>query len=143
MSRPIRIVLVTLGLCAAGGVFGALAAAAAFLLAVVAIGKLPELSYDPQVLAWVAAVGAVFGGVLLPATGWLLLRRVPLGLAVLGTVAGTVLGGAAGGVVGWLMPDDRYFLAVPVLGALVGFLCAALLLRLRASAPRMPRGAAV
>ena len=135
MERPVRIVLVTLGLCLAGAVFGALAAVVAFALASGLTGGFDVVFYA-DVLAFVAAVGAVFGGVLLPVTCWVLLRRVPLGLAVMGTVAGTVLGGA----LGWMLLPDS--IIHPVLGAVAGFFCAALLLRLRASAPRAPRGAA-
>ena len=92
MSRTLRIVAVTAGLLAAGAVAGALAADAALLLASAVEGSGLALN-DWEPLLFVASVGALFGGVLLPVTAWLFLRRVPLGLALLGTVVGTIAGG--------------------------------------------------
>jgi len=122
---------VTVGLLVAGAVAGALAADAALLIAVGLSER--ALGIPRDTLGFVAAVGALFGGVLLPITAWLFLRRVPLGLALLGTVIGTVIGGSLGWVVG--IGGDA--IRAGVAGAFAGFACAALLLRLRASAPRV------
>jgi hypothetical protein len=132
MSRALRIFAVTAGLLAAGAVAGALAAAAALAIALTVSG-------DPvgqEMLSIVAMIGALFGGVLLPATAWIFLRRVPLGLALLGTLVGTIVGGSAG----WILMSGHDPIRGGLGGAFAGFAGAALLLRLRASAPaRVPR----
>jgi len=130
VTRPARIVLVALGLAAAGAAFGALAGAVGLALAVL-------VAEGPRGLGWLepfavaAAFGAVLGVGLGPAAGWLLLRRVPLGVAVLGTLAGAVAGGAGS----WLL-RGAWLVGGPVGGAAAGFLAAAVALRLRYAAPR-------
>src|SRR4051812_9754400 len=71
---------------------GPLGGVAALALA----GLLTGTPLMADMLMFAAMVGALFGGVLLPLTAWLFLRRVPLGLAVLGTAVGTIVGGVAG-----------------------------------------------
>jgi hypothetical protein len=132
MNRTTRIVAVTVGLLAAGAVAGAVAADAALFLASALDGGGVALN-DWEPLLVVAAIGALFGGVLLPITAWLFLRRVPLGLALLGTVVGTIVGGA----LGWIVRLGSNEIQGGVMGAFAGFAVAALLLRLRASAPRV------
>jgi hypothetical protein len=134
MNRSTRIVAVTAGLLVAGAVAGALAADAALLIAVATTDGFGPMPADA--LAFVAALGALFGGVLLPITAWLFLRRVPLGLALLGTVLGTI----AGGALGWIAQLGTNQITGGILGAVIGFACAALLLRRFASAPRVRRG---
>jgi len=132
MSRALRIFAVTVGLLASGAVAGALAAAAALMIALAASGDGVRLSQmDGEIFATVAMIGALFGGVLLPATAWIFLRRVPLGLAVLGTLVGTILGGS----LGWVVMYGHGEIRGGLVGAFTGFAGAALLLRLRASAP--------
>lgn len=132
-SSPARVVGVTAALLVCGALLGALAAVVgawlAFRLTVV-----PLYSLAAYIVA--AGVGAVLGGVLLPAACWLLLRRVPLGLALLGTLLGTVAGGVAGSVFAWRLGYDTILVVAPVGGAVLGFLQSATLLRLRFSAPR-------
>ncbi|HEX9940297.1 MAG TPA: hypothetical protein VGB15_24395 [Longimicrobium sp.] len=130
-KSPARILGVTAALLACGAVFGALAAVVAAVLAF-NITEGPPFSLYAQTYVFVAVVGAVLGGVLLPAACWLLLRRVPLGLAFLGTVLGTVMGA----VPGWVLGHDMKLMLGPVGGAVLGFLLATILLRLRFSAPR-------
>ena len=136
MTRPARIVLVALGLAAAGAAFGALAGSVGLALAVL-------VAEGPRGLGWLepfavaAAFGAVLGVGLGPAAGWLLLRRVPLGVAVLGTLAGAVAGGAGS----WLL-RGAWLVGGPVGGAAAGFLAAAVALRLRYAAPSRPRALA-
>ncbi|HEX5726683.1 MAG TPA: hypothetical protein VFX98_14505 [Longimicrobiaceae bacterium] len=137
MNQPVRIALVTAGLMVGGAVFGALAAVIALAVALLATGGTRDLFVD-DAFALAAFVGALFGGILLPCTGWVLLRQVPLGLTVVGTVAGTV----AGGALGWMLPLGSNEINRAIWGALAGFFAAALLLRLVASAPRVPRKAA-
>jgi hypothetical protein len=126
MSRATRIATVTLGLAAAGAAFGALASTIVFYLAV-ALTSGPRVAFQTAPSLPVALLGAVLGLGAAPAAVLLLLRRVPLGLAVVGSVAGTVVGGAAG----WVIHPVG-----PLLGALLGFVAAVVLLRMRASVPR-------
>jgi uncharacterized membrane protein len=133
MNRNLRIAAVTAGLLVAGAVAGFIAADVAFLIAVAFENPGPELiTLEP--LLFVGSLGALLGGVLLPITAWLFLRRVPLGLAVLGTLLGTVVGGA----LGWILSSAPYQIQGGLGGAFAGFALSALLLRLRASAPRIP-----
>jgi hypothetical protein len=138
MNRTLRIVAVTAGLLGAGAVAGALAAVAAVVIALAVSGQgIGMDGVGGEMLAVVAMLGALFGGVLLPATAWLFLRRVPLGLAVLGTLLGTIVGG----VLGWVVRMGPNEIQGGLVGAFAGFAGAALLLRLRASAPRVRRSA--
>lgn len=87
-------------------------------------------------LAFAAAFGAVCGAVAAPAGGWLLLRRVPLGRAMGWTVIGTVFGA----VLLWVLPLGYNRIERGILGALAGFLAAALALRWTTRhAPRTPQ----
>jgi hypothetical protein len=131
MSRSLRIAAVTAGLLVAGAVAGAVAADVALLIALAVGGTPVALNHVGEPLLFVGAVGALFGGVLLPVTAWIFLRRVPLGLALLGTLLGTILGGVGG----WVLSRAGDPVQGGVVGAVIGFALAALLLRLRASAP--------
>lgn len=132
MNRTLRIFAVTVGLLAAGAVAGALASVAALAIGMWLSGdSVGATTLDREILAVVAMLGGLFGGVLLPATAWVFLRRVPLGLAVLGTLIGTTVGG----IVGWVIRPEQ--IQGGLVGAFVGYAGAALLLRLRASAPRV------
>src|SRR5688572_6079865 len=84
-KSPARVLGVTAALLACGAVFGALAAVVAAAVAF-NITDGPPFSLYAEIYVIAAVVGAAMGGVLLPAACWLLLRRVPLGLAFLGTV---------------------------------------------------------
>src|SRR4029079_11212845 len=134
MSRPLRIAAVTAGLLASGALAGAIAAVVALFVAATLTGEPVSLRHG-EALGFVATVVAVFGGVLLPVTAWIFLRRVPIGLALLGTILGTI----AGGVLGWILNSPQDPVIGGFYGALVGFVAAALLLRLRASAPARQR----
>ncbi|HEV7589035.1 MAG TPA: hypothetical protein VGO40_13035 [Longimicrobium sp.] len=134
MNRTLRIFAVTAGLLAAGAVAGALAAAGALLIGLWVSGERVGGS-GTEMFGFAAMVGAFFGGLLLPATAWIFLRRVPLGLAVLGTLLGTIVGGA----LGWVIRMGPNEIQGGLVGAFAGFAAAALLLRLRASAPRVRR----
>jgi hypothetical protein len=132
MNRTGRILAVTLGLMAGGALFGAIAAVVALMIGVAATDHVGSVM-NAELLELVAGVGAVFGGVLFPTAGFVVLRRVPLWLALLGTLVGAV----AGGVGGWMLPGhdiDQVYHAI--IGALVGFLCATLALRVTAGRVR-------
>jgi hypothetical protein len=124
VTNVVRILAVTAGLAVAGAVLGAVASVIAFLLAT-AITEGPSLQLHLDVLAFVAAFGAVCGIIAAPAGGWLLLRHVPLGKAILWSVMGTVVGG----VVAWTASVGHDQIGIAVLGAVLGFLVAALLVR--------------
>ncbi|HET7462230.1 MAG TPA: hypothetical protein VFJ82_13320 [Longimicrobium sp.] len=130
-------------LLASGAAFGALAAVVAAWIGFAITGQAFVL-YHHSLLPLVALVGGVLGAPLLPAAMWLLLRRVPLGVALAGTFAAAVLGGIAG----WVLPgtpDDVWWGSAPllslqsthgVLGGLVGFCLAAVMLRVKFSSRR-------
>lgn len=120
--RAKRIALVTAGLMAAGGIFGGIAGAVLTFLLGLPDGwtGLPAWEY----LVVGGALGGLFGAVLGPLGAWLLMRDVPLGLAVGGTTLGTVLGGAA--AVAWNAPGALVY------GPVAGFALAALALRVHA-----------
>lgn len=132
MNRTGRILAVTAGLIAGGALFGALAAVVALMIGVAATDHLRDVM-NAELLELVAGVGAVFGGVLFPTAGFVVLRRVPLGLALLGTLVGAV----AGGVTGWMLRgQDIMQVYHAIIGALIGFLAATIALRLTAGRVR-------
>ena len=74
-----------------------------------------EWSIDiPFGMVFGGTFGAIVGGLGAPTLGWLLLRRVPLGRAILWTTLGTIAGTLLG-----ILAADR-----PVTGALAGFVLA-------------------
>jgi hypothetical protein len=75
--------------------------------------------YIVEAYALAAAVGGVLGGVLVPVSAWMLLRRVPFGLVF----AGASLGTAAGGTLGLLLSGLDPLMAVA--GAVGGYLLSA------------------
>lgn len=132
MARASRVLAVTAGLVAAGAGAGALAGAAvAGLIATVLAG--PGAALDPDSLGFGATFGAVLGAGLLPVAGWLLMRRVPLGRALLGTAAGAV----GGGLIGWFVPVGPNVLARTLVAGVAGFLVAVFALRRSAAAARV------
>jgi hypothetical protein len=128
MSKRSRIVAVTAAVSAVGAVTGALCAMAALLISV----PIRTGGHVPGAGAFLGAagLGAKLGAVGAPLAGWLLLRRVPLGRALGWTSAGTVLGA----VLLWGVPG-----AGPIIGAVLGALTAAIVLRVRhPTHPRLP-----
>jgi hypothetical protein len=92
---PTRVVVVTFGLMGLGAVAGALAGA----LAVTAwLGITEGVKAGFDLAAWAAAglVGGALGALLLPATGFTMLRYVPLGRVLSHTILATALGGVLG-----------------------------------------------
>ena len=124
MNRIGRILAVTAGLIVGGALAGALAAVVALGIAIALTPSLHVGGGVGAALENAALVGAVFGGVLFPVAGFVVLRRVPLGLALLGTLLGTI----AGAVIGWFVPPVPIEHAIN--GALIGFVISTLLLRL-------------
>lgn len=127
-ADPRRVAGVTLGLAAAGAVAGA-AVGTAMTLVTGGFASAPSVA---GVLLNAAAVGAASGAVLFPVGAWILMRRVPVGRALLGTLVPSALGAAlALGFFGLTAP-------VGILGAVIGFGAAALTLRRAARAHVLP-----
>ncbi|HEY7769307.1 hypothetical protein [Longimicrobium sp.] len=123
-SRPVRILILTAALALTGGMVGAVLGA---IVSILALGPV-EAALMPGFIGFGAYFGAIIGAILAPLTGWLLLRRVPLGLAVGGTTVGTLAGAVMGLIVGGGNGS--------VMFAIVGFVGSAVLLRLTASRAR-------
>ena len=124
-----RVLVVTLLLAAIGFVCGgALGALVGPVVAVIRNGLV-----QPEPLIAIAVLGALTGGamgaVLTPITGWLLLRHVALGRAIVHTLLGTAIG-AIGGA---FLPQAWW-----IAGALGGFVVAAVYLRIMAEPASRP-----
>lgn len=120
---------ITLAIALIGAVIGGVIGAA--LLA--GWTSLSWVFYDggsrASVIAGGAGAGAALGAVLAPLTSWVFLRRVPLGKAILQTTVGTT----AGAVIGLGLDSAGLMLRTGVpaglIGAIAGFLAAAIRLR--------------
>ena len=132
MTRPARIIAVTLGLALAGAVLGGIAGALGLAIAL-AVTEGPAAAADATLLAFAAYVGAVLGAVSGPVAAWLLLRHVPLGRVFTESVAGTVIGGVAG----WISTTG-FDIQYSVIGALSGFFVAVIAMRRRIRPPADP-----
>jgi hypothetical protein len=125
MRMMMRIAVATAGLIVAGAVFGTIAGAVMLALWIAAIGAFVAPVDD---LAFVLTFGLVYGGqlgaVLGPIAAWLLMRHVPLGIAVGGTTLGTLASGGIGLIVGGNP-------LVGMLWGMAGFGISAIALRLR------------
>jgi len=126
MTKARRILAVTAGLAATGAVVGAVIGAATLFTYMVLSEGIGAFRMSPMVLAFGGGVGGVIGLVFAPVASWTLLRRVPLGRAIVTAAIGTVLGAFAGGVA-----------IGPVLGAVAGFFVGVSYLRIF-EAPRLP-----
>jgi hypothetical protein len=128
MGRTRRILAVTAGLVVFGAAAGAIAGALVAIFAI-AFSLGPREALDLDLIRFGATLGAPLGGALLPAAGWLLMRRVPLGRAMLGTMLGTI----AGGLIGWFTPFliDEFYRTI--VGGFLGFVLAVVALRRLAS----------
>ena len=124
-SRFGRVVTVTLSIALIGAIIGAIVGAI-----LLAVWSLPFVFLrGNQLISDATAgaiVGALLGGVLAPVTAWTFLRRVPLGKALLQTTLGTTLGAAIGLVFDRLGVAPVHAVPVGFVGALIGFIVAAL-----------------
>lgn len=144
LPRIARIVLVTLALSGAGAAAGVVISVGPIVVISLVLSGIAGMRDTMEVWPPMAAAGASLGAVLGPSLAWLLLRRVPLGVAILQCT----LGGLVGLVVGVVLLDfyDRTHGAemFEIMAALTGTVCAAVRLRLR-NPPRassLPRPAA-
>jgi hypothetical protein len=97
---------VTLGLAALGAAAGASVVFLGQVTIMLWLGlrtdgltRALELAFDPRLLGFLVPRGALLGAVVGPPVAWTLLRRVPIGWAVLGVAAGALFGGLGGDVV--------------------------------------------
>jgi hypothetical protein len=95
-----RIAVVTAGLAGAGMVVGGVLGGGLGLAAMLLFGGVGGLEEFPEYVLAAALSGALAGAVLGPLAAWLLMRHVPLGLAIGGTALGTLAGVAATFVIG-------------------------------------------
>jgi hypothetical protein len=134
---PSRVLAVTGGLLLAGGVVGGLVGGG--LLGIFAsIGKVAGETGPPLRLFGIAAgVGAIIGALTGPPLAWLLLRRVPIGKALMHTAVGSVIGGLLGGVITFTGIAGRNAFAWFFAAVFAGYVGAAL--RLWLISRRAPR----
>lgn len=125
----------------AGAAFGCIAGAVT-LGTVLVLSTGPAFIQEPRVLLAGAAMGAVLGAGCAPLAGWLVLRHVPLGPAFGGLTLGTIVGGVVGWFIptlGWLIPTSMDKSSRSLLAGALGFLCAAVVLRIRHARQRSRR----
>jgi len=126
----IRRAKITLGLAAFGGIGGAVAGGiSALIVGAISTWSLADI-FNGFLFLFGATIGAPLGTLLLPFAAWTVMRHVPFGRALAGTVTGTFVGG----LIGWFITQDSHVLFRSVTGGIVGFTVAAVLLRLRAQA---------
>jgi hypothetical protein len=131
MNSRSRVFYVVVGLSACGAVVGALCAIAAVTVALATRSPADAASFlaPSPIMGAIAQLGATIGAVGAPALAFGLLRRVPLGRAIVLTGVGTVLGAVMGE---WLAPFNPYDLDLSpgiLRGALAGFLATGIGLR--------------
>jgi hypothetical protein len=124
-----RVTLVIVGLVVAGGIAGGIASASAVAVAgmlgadsqslhhTMNLSTLPDERVDLVAAGW--RIGVAAGVLLGPLAAWLLMRRVPLGIAIGGTMLGTFDGEVAALVLG------THYFTLP----LAGFALSALMIR--------------
>ena len=133
-----RVAAITLSIAAIGAIIGGALGAA--LLAVWAL-RLGLRGTDFLAGAGVgAAEGAGLGAVLAPITAWAFLRTVPLGRALAQTSIGTTAGAALGLVLGSIGMPSLTSLPAGLVGALFGFVAAAIRLRFATRTRRVGAG---
>ena len=121
---PARVLGVTAGLAAASAVAGAFVADAVLGVAIlVSQGPIAALK-DPFLYAIGGAVGAACGFFCGPIAAWTMLRKVPIGRAILEPSIAAAIGGGLG-----LMLLDTRGIWGPIGGAVAGLLLAAIRLR--------------
>ena len=121
---PTRVLGVTAGLAAASAVAGAVVANTVLGAALLISNGPLAVFRDPFIYGIGAVVGAACGFFCGPIAAWTLLRKVPLGRAILEPSIAAAIGGG----IGLLLIDTRGIWA-PIGGAIAGLLLAALRLR--------------
>ena len=121
MAKFTRVLAVTAGLVGLGAVAGALAGGVVGML----VGLIESPVDAAATTLFGAVLGAELGAPLLPIAGWLLMRRVPIGRALVVTMLGTI----AGGLLGWFAPVHGDQITRTLWSSVVGFATAVFLLR--------------
>jgi hypothetical protein len=121
---PARVLGVTAGLAAASAVAGAVVANTVLGVALLISQGPLAVFRDPFIYAIGGAVGAACGFFCGPVAAWTMLRKVPLGRAILEPSIAAAVGGALG-----LFLLDPRGLWGPIGGAVAGLFLAALRLR--------------
>lgn len=119
---------ITLGIAALGAIGGAAAGGMSAVVVAAIIDGTMRSIFSASLFAVGAEIGAPLGTLLLPLAAWTLLRRVSFGRAILGTVPGTL----AGGLAGWFITMDTSAIFRSIAGGVIGFVAAAVLMRVRA-----------
>ena len=120
-----RVVTVMLSIALIGAIIGACVGGVLFV----------TWSFAAEVNRWLllaqgAGSGAALGAVLAPITAWAFLRRVPLGKALLQVTIGTTIGTVIGLLLDRAGVASMALFPTGLVGALVGFLAAAIRLRI-------------
>jgi hypothetical protein len=134
-----RAVSITLGIALVGAIIGGVIGAA-LLAGWTSLRWVFTDGGRGSVVAAGAAAGAALGTVLAPLTSWVFLRRVALGRALLHTTVGTTVGAAVGLALDGTGLMLRTGVPVGLVGAIVGFLAAAVRLRFAARTPPREAG---
>jgi hypothetical protein len=130
-----RITAVTASIALIGAIIGGVIGG---VLLTVASFVAPGTTSDQLSVALIGTLfGAATGAVLAPLTAWVFLRRVPLGRAIAHTAVGATIGATLGLVIPMFGLWRLGGLAggTMLIGTLVGFLVAAVRLRLKTRAP--------
>ena len=127
-----RVLTVTGGLVVTGAVAGGIAGGLAAVIAIALAERTWSTFTEPFYFVMGAEFGAPLGAIILPIAGWALMRHVPLGRAIVGTIAGALVGG----LLGWFLPIGVFEPFRAMAGGLVGFTAAVLLLRWKARTRR-------
>ena len=129
-----RVATITLSIALIGAIIGGVMGTA--------LGALMTFpNFVTDVLGVEAASGAAIGAVLAPIAAWAFLRRVSLGKALAQTTIGTTAGAAVGLLLdkaSWTLEYRQVSLAL--VGALIGFLAAAIRLRFFTRTPAAQQG---
>lgn len=133
--RPGRVVVVLLSIALVGAIIGGVVGAILFAV----------WSFPIDVNRWLLAAdgawsGALLGAVLAPITAWTFLRRVPLGKALLHVTVGTTVGAVVGLIFDRLGFTSIATFPAGLVGALGGFIAAAIRLRLKTRTPAAHAG---
>lgn len=138
-DRLYRVAIVTSALSGTGAIVGAFCGAVAITaFTVIEFGAGSVFSRGtPQLIGMAVVYGALAGSVAAPLLAWGVLRRVPLGRAIVVTALGTVIGSVVGEL---YRPLNPYVRTVPgvIVGAFAGFLLSGIALRLGTRAMRHP-----
>ena len=130
-----RVIAVTLSIALVGAVIGGVVGLIVFL-----VWGFPLLAGSRTLPVDGAAYGAMLGSVLAPITAWTFLRRVPIGKALMHATIGTTIGTVLGLILDRTGVTSIAFFPAGLVGALVGFLAAAIRLRFVTRTPAADAG---